>query len=494
MRQLSGIDEFGNIDANEDNYLEECFEEHQSYKDIINFKKSIVIGKKGAGKTSIYKKILNINEFNTFSKGYNLRSYPWHLHIKQANEIFNKQEKFVNSWMYLILIELSKLLYNEDRSLENNIKSKESYEVLEKFITDTYGERNPKLSNIFQPKTKLKFTSLISGKIGNQEISAKLPFEPMEMKNLPTVINEVNENLKKHVFSVINPENKYYLCFDELDFGFEKNDDYFDIIIGLIRASNEFNREAKSHDLKVSVSIFLRDDIYSLLRYEDKRKTTENYVTLLEWDTENTEYKLKYLMEKRFIKLLRDNDKEDITWDDVFDNMTTIDGKKEKYNYILRMTCNRPRDIIDFCNIILINYKKRIKNGDSSSNFKFINEDIINAKDKYSKNLKSEFQDEIYKHIQEFDNYLDTLSMHGKGKFTLEEFDDFLKTQDSKEDGKVILEKLFQFSVVGNYKIGGKGGGSENLFKYKNAEEKFRADLPIIIHPGLCSTLGVREK
>lgn len=492
MRDLGSIKSFGNIDANSDELLFKCFEKHEGYKDIIEFKKNMVVGKKGAGKTAIYKMILNNSASDVFSKGYNLRDYPWHLHLKQASEVFNKQEKFVNSWIYLCLIELSKIICNEDNSFFYEDKCYESKSIIEKFLMDTYGNVNPKINNIFRPREEFKFSSLLKTSFMGQGIEFKLPFDKISVSDFPIVVNEVNETIKYHIFNLLNPDNRYYLCFDELDFGFKKNDDYYDMIIGLIRASNELNREAKSLGLKLNICIFLREDIFSLLRYEDKRKTIQNCVTTLEWDADTSEYTLKGLMEKRFTEVLKSEDTDIVKWDDIFDNKT-IDGKKKQYDYILRMTCNRPRDMIDFCNQIIKAYHSRIKIDNDNLNV-FVNKDIVKAKEQYSKNLKSEFQDEIFKHLDNFDEYLEILNAFGKGKFDISELEKFVEKNGYNVNTVKMLKELYEFSVVGNYKIGGTKGGSENLFKYKNSEAKFRNDLEVVVHPGLRTTLGLTEK
>lgn len=58
MKSLDTIDSFGAIDADNDEILLECFEDHEAFLDLISFKKFLVIGRKGTGKTAIFKKIL----------------------------------------------------------------------------------------------------------------------------------------------------------------------------------------------------------------------------------------------------------------------------------------------------------------------------------------------------------------------------------------------------------------------------------------------------
>lgn len=61
-------------------------------------------------------------------------------------------------------------------------------------------------------------------------------------------------------------------------------------------------------------------------------------------------------------------------------------------------------------------------------------------------------------------------------------------------DAETCLINLYKFSIIGNYIIGGTTGGSQKVFKYKDARNQLDIELPIIVHPGLVPTLGIREK
>ena len=58
MKNLLKIENFGAIDADNDELLLDCFEDHEAYLNILNLKKYLIIGKKGSGKTAIFKKML----------------------------------------------------------------------------------------------------------------------------------------------------------------------------------------------------------------------------------------------------------------------------------------------------------------------------------------------------------------------------------------------------------------------------------------------------
>ncbi|HCM6635054.1 TPA: hypothetical protein N3024_001565 [Klebsiella pneumoniae] len=108
----------------------------------------------------------------------------------------------------------------------------------------------------------------------------------------------------KLVLASLNPEHKYFIAFDQLDLGFDnKADDYISRLIGLLLAGRDINIAAKNAQVKFLVTVFLRDDIYNVLRFEDKNKITENFMSLIEWDTPRTTKTLKSLMEKDSVLL-----------------------------------------------------------------------------------------------------------------------------------------------------------------------------------------------
>lgn len=490
MKSLLSLPEsaFGNIDALQDELLYSCFEQHEAYINMLNFSKFLAVGKKGSGKTAIFRMILDSKQHDTFTEGYNLNDYPWHYHDLQARIGVPDSEKYIQSWLYLQLISVSKILINLDQATPFDAASTNSIEILRNFIVDSYGSTRPELANIFSPLRKLKLTSL-SGSFGSFGIG--LPAEVIEMKDLPTIVQDINKTLLQAVLKSLHPAHRYYICFYELDIGFEPNNNYYNQIIGLLRAARIFNLAAAEVNKQISICVFLRDDIYDMLRFEDKRKFTANCVTRIEWDTDRTDNTLQSLMNKRFSALLADGD-ENIAWDDIFD-AKSINGKFTKYNYITDMTCLRPRDIIDYCNLILASYKKRAKRGVNNC---FENVDIVTARSIYSRNLLEEFDDEVHKHLPNYESYLDVIKKLGKSKFSFSEFEEVYKTHidPTDFDAETCLINLYKFSIVGNYIIGGTRGGSQKVFKYKDARNELDFELPIIVHPGLVPTLGIREK
>ena len=403
-----------------------------------------------------------------------------------------EEERFVQSWRYLILMTLSKMLLNQDHSQPWNDIAQDALAKLERFVVDTYSSRNPDIAQIFSPARKLRFKSTF-------EISWPIKLtagaEGVPMSDLPTIVQEVNRNLAQAVVESLNPSFDYYICFDQLDLGFDNSSSYKSRLIGLLLAARDINIKAREAKKRLSVLVFLRDDIYQILGFEDKNKLTENYTSRIEWDTPRTARTLKQLMEKRFAEVLSIPEKG--AWDRVFDEQEEMTGRQTKYRHMLDRTFLRPRDMIKFTNEVLVAFKKSAAEDGPHEIFK--NRDVQMARSEYSAYLLSELDDEIPKHHPNFRTYIEILKSLESLQFTLQDFKEACERRktflfpDIEPLG--ILGILFDFSLVGYYAPGGGGfGGSEYIWKYKDVRSQFNeAALNYRIHAGLKEVLGLRK-
>ena len=101
-------------------------------------------------------------------------------------------------------------------------------------------------------------------------------------------------------------------------------------LIGLLLAARKINVAARANGKNLSVLVFLRDDIYDSLQFEDKNKITENASSRIEWDTERTKRTLKDLMERRFSEVLEIP--RNGAWDAVFDETKEMPGHQKNIN------------------------------------------------------------------------------------------------------------------------------------------------------------------
>jgi hypothetical protein len=493
MKSLWDVDEVGAVDADADRLLEQCFEDHEAYLEAKAHKKFLILGRKGSGKTAIYRKLLRDRDYNRFSFGHDFTDYPWHHHQLQSVAGVPVEQRYLQSWRYLILMTMGKILLNEDSSQPYCDEAMEFLAKLERFVGDTYGTRNPDVAQIFSPVRKLRFKSSFEINWG---VKIGLNAEGIPMTELPTIVQEVNRNLREAVLNSLNPEFDYYICFDQLDLGFENTEDYKSRLIGLLLAAREMNVNAMERGKKLSVLIFLRDDIYQLLSFEDKNKITQNYVSRIEWDTRRTNRTLKQLMEKRLAAVLEID--EAGAWEKAFDEDEKMTGRQSKYQHMLDRTFLRPRDMIKFTNEVLASYKRSYLLDKGLGHPRFTNKDVQDARNEYSTYLLNEIDDEIPKHYPHYQKYIEILKSMESLQFTLDDFEkactrrkDFLPSDATP---LAILMALFQFSLIGYYAQGGGSGGSEYIFKYKDPTAQFNEAATIYrIHSGLKETLGVKN-
>ncbi|WP_433617329.1 P-loop ATPase, Sll1717 family [Paenibacillus cellulositrophicus] len=497
MKSLESILSFGSVDADNDEYLLQSFEDHEAYLNVLEHRKFLVSGRKGSGKTAIYKKIITTKSPDFFTFGHTFSDYPWHYHDKQAKIGVPDYDKYTHSWKYLILLTSAKIVLNQDHSLPYDDTSLEYMSKIENFVVDSYGTRDPDITQIFSPSKHLKLKPTMNFDLGL--LKAGISPDRVPITELPVIVSEVNRNLTQYIMSSLNPENNYFICFDQLDLGFDPNSpDYKYRLIGLLLAARDLNLKAKEFGKKFSVTVFLRDDIYEMLQFEDKNKITENFYTLIEWDTSRTRGSLKSLMEKRFKATIGELH-EDIRWDQVFDETQEMTGHLTKYRFITDRTFLRPRDIIKFSNAVLESYKHRMQSENVDKTTRFINQDLHDARDEYGRYFQREIDDEIHKHIPLYKKYLEILKGIGVYRFTKEQFLAECKNRASILPDTIspiyLLKDLFDFSIIGYYKRGGKGfGGSEYVFKFKDPQQEFDESSDTFqVHLGLIDALSLKR-
>jgi hypothetical protein len=455
--QLVDVDAFGAVDADADKLLDLCFEDHEAYRDAKSHEKFLVLGRKGSGKTAIYRKLIRERRYNTFSFGHDFTDYPWHLHNKQAQVGVPEEHRYLQSWRYLILLTLSKLLLNQDSSQPWSDASNDALAKIERFVVDTYASNNPDIAQIFSPVRKLRFKSSLEI---SWPLKLSISAEGVPISELPTIVQEVNSNLLKAVIESLNPEFNYYICFDQLDLGFDNSTDYKSRLIGLLLAARGINIAAREANKKLTA------------------RTTRT---------------LKQLMEKRFAEVL--SIPEEGAWERVFDETEQMSGRQSKYQHMLDRTFLRPRDMIQFTNEVLKAFKRE---AGTARRKQFNNRDVQVARGEYSAYLLSELDDEVPKHYPNFRTYIEILKSMESLQFTLVDFEEGCKSRSAVLQADVmprdILNALFEFSIVGCYAPGGGFGGSEYIWKYKDARAYFNeAALNYRIHPGLKEVLGVKK-
>jgi hypothetical protein len=146
--------------------------------------------------------------------------------------------------------------------------------------------------------------------------------------------------------------------------------------------------------------------------------------------------------------------------------------------------------MIKFCNEVLVSHKRDA----STDATAFSNSAVHLARDAYSDYLLNELDDEIAKHAPNYRDYLEVLKSLGTEKFSFEAFAENWEARGRAggEDALEALEALFEFSVVGYLKSGGRGGGSEYSWRYRDPRVRFDSTADTFrVHPGFKEALDL---
>src|SRR5215216_5799382 len=134
--------EFGRIDAEAELQLADFFVRTDAYRRIFQQEHVVVVGRKGTGKTAIYKALQQQSTglARTHVVGLQFKNYPWQAHSEVEDATVAPIERYTESWQFLILVELAKLALLSPRFMAATERAQAARESVERFIEANWGE------------------------------------------------------------------------------------------------------------------------------------------------------------------------------------------------------------------------------------------------------------------------------------------------------------------------------------------------------------------
>lgn len=445
----------------------------QEAAEILNGEKCFVIGRKGSGKTAIVGYVDNLADSNIFTRKMSFKNFPFNILYQLSNEKYTIPNQYITIWKFIIYSTVCRLIIKNE-AIDANFRLK---------LVKIYGnDPNKSLEQLIEHWTTKEFSLQILGtgfgingeKAGTKEVSW---FDKTDL---------LEELLLKYL-----DESKYYILFDELDEDYrafatqEEKTQYIYLLTGLLKAVQNIRGVFRSQNNLYPV-VFLRNDIFSMIRDPDKNKWSD-FIIELEWNQE----KIKNMLTHRLGVALSEEKKNfNELWYYLFQNAQVSMGheasrKMDAFSYIARSTQMRPRDFIKYLQECATIAKSR--------NTNYIYSDIIKeADDAFSEYLKGEIIDEIHVEMPEINEVLAIFSQIRKQTFNPSEFtvayNEFVhkgKIIDRGAENTLIL--LFDVNVIGNQPTM-KG---KTIFKYENKSARFNYKENIMIHRGLFKALQI---
>lgn len=253
-RDIRNID-WGNDSAEHDASLLDYFITPDNFERIVQFKKTFVIGRKGAGKTAIRKKLIS-----QFDKDQNHVV----IEISPTNGIFRnlagvellKEERsdevvFQYAWLNSIMRKcLNKIgSVSESKLTVGSASAARQFAKSEGVTNSDFVES---VSEILK-SVKLKMQSV--GELG------------LQLENIVKESSAI-DRYEYHISNLATDGCNTTILVDDLDIGWDNSERSNQILLGLLTASMHL----KSIHKNVNLVFFIRDDIYSILM----KKTTHS--------------------------------------------------------------------------------------------------------------------------------------------------------------------------------------------------------------------------
>lgn len=485
------VEDFGSLAAENDQNLSDYFITTPAFEALLSQQKYAAIGRKGTGKTALYLGLEAKRGWRVFVSGLTFGQYPWKLHDDALNAHAAESERYVNSWRFLILIEVAKLVLSDQGG-----NAPEARKALRSFVEANWGEIDFDHRKFYEPQRFMVTKSELRPQAMGIS-AASVTKEWVDRHRLGENLGSTLDWLERLLSEVLIPDNRYFILFDGLDTSFDLSNQAYSLrLIGLLLASKKTAAWSATSGKSVRAVVFLRDDIFNAIAFSDKNKIREDDAITVAWnDDDEGPESLKSLINARIRKSVGSATSEGNPWSVLFDTSELMRGRQQKYKHMAARTYLRPRDIIKFCNLALAEAQQRTR-GSRREKQMITNIDIQNARPAYSEYLARELDDELVAHHDRWRELLDVIRRIGKEAFTRSDFDtELAKLSGWSQNSTEALEELFRFSVIAYVKRGRRGGGSDIVFRYRSAYAKLDSEATQFrVHPGLKEHLGLVEE
>ncbi len=466
---LADID-LGGTDAEADTRLAEDFVRTGYVDSAVNGPQTLFLGRKGSGKSALFAQLPTLlSEAEPSSSTLVVQitpdQYAWAA-LKQYEELgLLREQAHTNAWRLTVALELAGALIAEASDIPP--EAQDEIDRLRSFLEDNFGEIQPGLARTSQRLLKgLQSFNLnaFGFGVGIDRTSDSPSQQPLTPALTEAVLSSVEIVLR------VRP---CVVELDRLDDAWDGSPEAHDLLVGLLKASKDLNDrfrlEVPGELLRVLV--FLRSDIYSVLRFDDKDKHRATEVHIVWSHAELTE-----MLNRRLPDGLSPND--------LFEH-GEMRGRLSPFSYLLKRTFLRPREVLQFVSECL--------RRSSAMETEISKEALKDAENLYSTWKVEDLKQEFRRALPHFELLLEALRQELHRYDSLEELSELLanKAPGAIEDigTRNALEVLFDASVIG-IRVGGAGS---TRFKAEEPDLALPAIGAVYIHQSLYKGLNIRE-
>lgn len=458
--------DFGTVDAEADRRLAEYFIDTPQVAQALSFRSAHFLGRKGAGKSAIFTQLSRLAT-KRYKEGVRVSlmtpdQYAWGAMRDYQEQGLLLEQAHANAWKFTIAVDAAVVLLEvPPEKLKEN--ARKALDRIRKFVTNNFGGTTPTPTNTVRRLLKgLNAFNLeaFGFAVGFEREKQQQILTPQVIDLLLDTTNDVCNDL-----GVI-------IAIDRLDDSWDGSDISKSLMIGLLKATKEINDKYSLTTGKgIHVITFLRSDIYQGLQFDDKDKHRAIEEEII-WNPEL----LKDMINARLPK--------DISIGEIFEE-GDMRGGIAPFNYIVKRTFLRPREVIQF----LQECQKRSKTDATE-----ISKDTIReSEERYSSWKVEDIKQEYRRLYPNFDNLIEALRQTQNRYDSVDEFLTLLeeKAKDlcQEHSSRELMKRLFDASIIG-VRLGNAGTAR---FRCEDTDLILPTAGSVYIHQSLHKGLSIRE-
>ena len=443
---------------------------------ILGGGKSLVLGFKGSGKSTIGEKIRldcypASKDSNICATVNHLADFPFKSFAKICPGGAEPESKYPTSWQYLLLTTIITSFLSDPRGQDTeNLEFRENISKM-----TTAG---------MLPAKSLKHMALQASKSSFKISLAKLleyTKETSERNSDQDLMFLDVVDVIKEIVSDFRTQSTHLLVIDGLDDVLTTRDVQLQALSALIFESNRLNIWFKREKIPAKIITLCRTDIFERLPIPNKNKIKQDSAIVLDWYHDPGTPEKSMLVKLANLRAGLSIEREIDIFSELFHS--SIEGKPSA-QFLLEHTRHTPRDFIQ-----LLNGCKDFDTGG-----KIGRQTVIKGIRKYSIDyFLPEIEDELvgYANYDLFLKFKNAASKLKKREFEYSSlYSNFEPDQNYGEPELYeLLKALFKCSAIGNkWKI---GGSDRYEFVYRNPHAEFDKSKTIVIHKGLWKSLNL---
>jgi len=354
-----------------DNLLE-YFVTTAAYAEAVSAKRSILVGRKGSGKTAILYKLADELGSDPRNHVCTIKPVAYELEgilrmLQQSLEASEKGFLTESFWKFLIYTELGKSVYEALQAKPLHFELHEAERELSEFVEEKSQIITPDFS------IRLEFAVNMLRDVANAGSA------PQQRAKISELLHEkILGNLRHLLGKSLEKKNRVVILVDNLDKAWMERTDLPELcqlLLGLLSVTQRISEDFQKCDrwrrpVNLSLVLFLRSDIFAqVIKYARERdKISYSRIT---WDDPAV---LSRVLEQRFLASSASLSSPNEVWDRCF--APYVKGTPTR-DYITSCIVPRPRDLIILC-------KGALAQAINRGHAKVLEEDILEAQKRYS--------------------------------------------------------------------------------------------------------------